>query len=1070
MRIKQCVLVVLTLLLPLSLWAATVSKEVAQCKAEAFVKSRFDKSAHRSQLQQVAGLRRASSLAAGSGYYVFNVGQQQGFVIVGGDDRMVEILGYSDRGEFNSDAIPDGLSYLLDGYARQLSWADAQAHNVQSVAVRRAAARQSISPLIMTQWNQNTPYNNLCPEVNYSKDGKQYSGKTATGCVATAMAQVMYYHQYPTAATSAVPGYSARNGYSTQAALDPTTFDWNSMTKTYTTSTTGAAADAIAELMQYCGWALQMNYNLPSVGGSSAFNVNIVDALRYYFGYDATVTYAQRQHYTYQQWIDLIYTELAARRPVVLGGQSAGGGHSFVCDGYDTGDYFHINWGWSGSSDGYYRLSALNPWEQGIGGSSTLDGFSFTQDAVVGIRPYESAVGQPCLSLELFQFTSDGLSATQTVSRSTSDDAFTDISLYLSVCSYLYGTNSFDYVVQLVSADGTQSYTLYEADGQSMTFNNNQKVNASVATPAALANGIYYIKVLSRATGQTDWQECYDGHQMQMTAVVSDNELTITAPFVSGTKPTIVAVKVDGNKMVGYEQEVIVSLLGGAIPFHNNLQLYVDGKNVMGKTVDIEAGQSADVRFVYTPVKAGDNVLTVRAAGTVVGSHTETIEASDATNTQDLTLTASIANLADGKLYGNALRVTAHVTNTSADHKFSGRVTCSLRTYADAEAANYLKANAIGRNIVIDESGSLDVPFGWTGLEKGRYYVLRFTYQKGDGEGGTSVTDLLLTDRYEMGEGYLVRLADGTTDILPLSATISVDANAVSVDLTSISTLDAITLTPSTNPNCLYLLADGAVTPDALSECNVVKGSVADVLTLTDGYNFSSPIQFTASAVSYTRTFTVPASSNAGWSTIMLPFAVQTVNCEELGAVDWFHSSSDTGKNFWLKSFTSDAAGVVNFSHATELAAYTPYIIAVPGDTWGDSWRMTGRAVTFTGADATIQPTDEASLSGMNYLFGGTTCAKVLTDSYLLNAAGSNFVSQASATADAFRGWFSPLSISSLSRPSLAIGQGTLTGIQSLHADEPASTGFYTLDGRRLTGRPVVKGLYIINGKKVVVN
>ena len=492
----KIIYVIILSALVLPIWAQQVDEMEARQRAETFLGQR-GKALHAPALRKAAKSRgtTSSDTDVAAVYYLFNVGSDEGFVIVSGDDRAAAILGYADSGSISEDDMPDGLRYMLDGYAEEVA---ALRDNADEVAAlrdtdsgydrrqsrRSATVRTAIAPLVATQWDQDAPYWNLCPAI----DGTQ----CVTGCVATAMAQVMHYHQWPTAATTDIPGYTSRNNLHTLDTLDATTFDWANMTATYSTSATGTPADAVAKLMQYCGWALQMNYNTNSAGGSSAYNVSIAEALKAYFGYDGSVTYAQRQHYTYQEWVSMVYGELASRRPVILGGQATGGGHSFVCDGYDTDDYFHINWGWSGSSDGYFRLSALNPYEQGIGGSSTLDGFSFTQDAVIGIQPYTSTTAAACLSVEKMQFDDAGTTATQTVSRDNSGDAFTGLSLYLRLCSYLFGTNSFDYAVNLVDGSGSTLATFYEASNQSMAFNTDAVVSlSSLSTPAALADGTY---------------------------------------------------------------------------------------------------------------------------------------------------------------------------------------------------------------------------------------------------------------------------------------------------------------------------------------------------------------------------------------------------------------------------------------------------------------------------------------------------------------------------------------------------------------------------------------------------
>lgn len=317
-----------------------------------------------------------------SGLYVFNVKDEGGFVIVSNDDRTTPILGFSDSGSLDPASMPNNMRAWLQGYADEIAWL--QQHGSKASGLKKARGKvgshstDPVAPLISTTWNQGAPYNNLCPK---------YDGNTrsATGCVATAMAQVMYYHKWPTSATASIPGYTTGSYSLSVSSLSATTFSWSSMKDSYTSTETGTSATAVAKLMQYCGASVQMDY-----GPESGSNTNMVAmALKTYFDYNSTTQFVSRSYYTYAKWTDLIYHELAHARPVVYGGQSSGGGHEFVCDGYkyENGtDFFHINWGWGGMSDNYFVLSALDPDQQGIGGSSSTDGFHYGQDAVIGIQ------------------------------------------------------------------------------------------------------------------------------------------------------------------------------------------------------------------------------------------------------------------------------------------------------------------------------------------------------------------------------------------------------------------------------------------------------------------------------------------------------------------------------------------------------------------------------------------------------------------------------------------------------------------------------------------------------------
>ena len=287
---KTVLAFVLLLLLPLTVAAAVVSESEARQKAQAFIAQRGIAS-KTATLVGVRGLNHASArrVPGRTGtpdYYVYNIGEGQGFVIVSADDRTVPVLGYADSGRFDEAEMPDGLRYLLDGYAEQMAFLDetydGNDDSEASAASRAMApkkvlttARTPIDPLIESRWNQAAPYNTYCPE---------WEGETTvTGCVATAMAQVMYYHRYPRSACSAVPGYTTREHKMVLDALPAFSFTWDDMAPVYSGNSFSDAdpsVQAVAKLMQYCGWALQMNYGLSADGGSSAYNEAIPDILQ----------------------------------------------------------------------------------------------------------------------------------------------------------------------------------------------------------------------------------------------------------------------------------------------------------------------------------------------------------------------------------------------------------------------------------------------------------------------------------------------------------------------------------------------------------------------------------------------------------------------------------------------------------------------------------------------------------------------------------------------------------------------------------------------------------------------
>lgn len=311
-----------------------------------------------------------------AGLYIFDKGSPSGFVILSADDVAAPMLGFSDNGTFNEDFMSPEMKWWLGEYTRQIEYARKNGAPAYKEKPTRGD-KEAIAPLVKTKWDQGTPYNLMTPEV----EGKN----CVTGCVATAMAQVMKYWNFPENGTG--------EGTCTVQLPDNTTqkekmdfneqiFDWSNMLDSYDANATDEQNLAVAYLMKACGYAVHMNYGLDE---SSAALYYVSTSLVSNFGYNQNLQFCQRDYYTFSEWSDLIYDELAAGRPVPYGGQSSEGGHAFICDGYDANGYFHFNWGWSGMSDGYFLLNALNPNSLGIGANG--GGYNFSQDAIVGIQP-----------------------------------------------------------------------------------------------------------------------------------------------------------------------------------------------------------------------------------------------------------------------------------------------------------------------------------------------------------------------------------------------------------------------------------------------------------------------------------------------------------------------------------------------------------------------------------------------------------------------------------------------------------------------------------------------------------
>lgn len=356
------------LILTICAKAGFVNREQARAKAHHFL---MEKGRNRQLMDAETRTKavRSRGMALPDYYYVFNADGEQGFVIVSADDRTPEILGYCSEGSFDADEMPSNMAAWLQGYEDQIKYL--QENDCQPVLTRSyGESMPAVAPLIKTRWNQGTPYNNDLPFY----DGK----RCITGCTATALAQVMYYYQYPTGMTTEIPGYTTTSNRIHVDRLPATTFDWSQMALSYTGSTASIQNAAVAHLMEYCSKALQSDLDPNS---TSAYLSMQEYALYNYFGYRKSLKMKNRNTMSSAQWIELLYEEISAGRPVLYRGDGIGA-HAFILDGSDDDGMFHFNWGWGGYCDGFFKLDALTPAGRN---------YSYNHWAIVDILPPSNA-------------------------------------------------------------------------------------------------------------------------------------------------------------------------------------------------------------------------------------------------------------------------------------------------------------------------------------------------------------------------------------------------------------------------------------------------------------------------------------------------------------------------------------------------------------------------------------------------------------------------------------------------------------------------------------------------------
>lgn len=708
--IKRLLQLSLLFMLCLSAWAGNVTREEAMQKALQFVNKQ-------PRMQKGKALRpvprKAVSNVKGEqeGYYVFNVGEKQGFVLVSGDDRTPAILGYSEKGEFAEHQMPENLRWWLEEYERQLQALD----KIESVKAS-SVLRSPVQPLMESQWYQNAPYWNQCPidPVTYNR--------SYTGCEATAIAQIMYYHKYPQRTTETIPSYITSTRSVMMPEVPVTDIDWDNMLPVYTETASQQQQNAVATLMYLCGTALEMDYTSKASG---AYGIDAPIALKTYFGYDEGMKYQFREEYTASEWDGLVYEELIQKRPVLYMGQSVGGGHAFVVDGYSEDNLFHVNWGWGGLCDGYFLLSILNPYSnEGIGASSSTDGYSFGQEIVTGIQP---PTGRPVDSDRLITtyFYADQEKIDEVWPRDSLGGFTVPFYYYyrnntMSNLAFEYGIGIFDQQDKLVEA-----HTLGDSIYAPLAYRGDVTVRPSIASQ--LAAGDYTIKGISRRTGVEQWKENTYSDMWQVLASVSDTAVTITTPYYNYSSSNLEVV--GSQPVVGLPLTIRANVANSGMLQHETLYLMVNGKIAAGRQFEVGSNDTISIDFVFVPTMSGSNTVKLIQ---LVGRYYKTFASKtfyvNAAPTIELTDEISIEGLNNkGMIPSTTAHIIVTLTNNSTlDYK--DEVRGVLYTYD-------VNGRLTGSTAYIQE---YELGSGKTGtwelyvdtLKNGRKYSFAFAYRK----------------------------------------------------------------------------------------------------------------------------------------------------------------------------------------------------------------------------------------------------------------------------------------------------------------------------------------------------
>ncbi len=666
---------------------------------------------------------RAQQNTLAPSYYIFNVGKGEGYVIAAADDRVPAVLGYSNRGQIDPDNMPENMKEWLQSYSDQLEYLNS--HPDVPIA-RRTVSGEAIRPLLDSRytegpiaWDQTAPYNDLCP-----LDGSSHS---LVGCVATAMAQLMYYWKYPAATTETIPGYTTKKRKIQMPDIPAgTIIDWDNILPRYTGYETDAQKNAVANLMLLCGTAVEMDYTFEFSGASTALAAR---ALRDYFDYDEATNYRQRVDYHEGEWNQKVYDELKAGRPVYYDGDSSGSGHAFVVDGYGGDDYFHVNWGWGGSSNDYFLLSILDSKNNsGSGASKSADGYSFGQGAIFGVQPN---TGKPDKELRLLTATAGAIFCDTVMTRKSISENF-KVKLGFAVINHWDATYKFDLGVVCVDAYGQKLFNEgVLATGVELGPDWGMADPSGLAVDLKLGSGTNemtcFVIPISRPTGTDTWYPSIGAYDYYVGINVKGDTLKLFPPVfnLNGT------LAFTGKKEAKTPIPVQTTITNNGTFWKGELFFMLNGKMTGGRHFDIEAGQTKPLDFTVIPDSAGRYEIAVATRQynsktndydyTTFIVDSVTVDSAAAAN---LTLTYDVTNATNYVVKEDTLKLLVAATNNGND-TYENQILADL--YKDGHDGYYYNTKTLKKDVKIAAGETVQLPFDFVNLEDDSYlFIIKY--------------------------------------------------------------------------------------------------------------------------------------------------------------------------------------------------------------------------------------------------------------------------------------------------------------------------------------------------------
>lgn len=913
---------------------------------------------------------------------------KQGFVIASNQAHTAPILGYSPHSTIDLEHLPQSLRYWISTYNAQIAQTTQRPSLPRLTSAVASPAltypiRPAIAPLCPTLWGQSGLFASKTPRV--------------AGCVAAAMAQIMYVHRHPQDVVHDIPSYYQNDLNLHIAGIKKDTpIQWSEMLPVYKDSNSSPSSkDAVASLLQICATAAHMHF---APGNSATPTANAVKAFKQYLGYNPNIRMLRRSQFTQADWENTLYRELAEGRPVLYTGYNnptsspdqITAGHAFVCDGFDGKGFYHINWGWQGASNGFFRLSVLNPSNNtAAGASASHDGYSTMQEMVIGIQPatpeqmkipYEKCynadiTGASTKSIDLLIHNANGQANNRLGIAIEQENGTWQVIYDTNVASknqlgytntnphlYWSDTKAYEQLPQ-----GTSKLVLVcRPQGWNKWVRIGAEDNYVIAHRD---DNKYSFDTFSSNSGDIFFSEGFhlavEGEMQPCHIRYNNAPANISARISNSGKDFLGALYVYVSTRAG-ERGNYAFQTNASIPHNKIRELHFFPQLHVG------------VNYISLCVKENKQLKTL---STLTITHPEV-----STDTRPLTITKGFPATVNGSHFASYITISNPTDKAINIDKQWSAYAQDLFYGGRQESVNI---NAIvpphsDSRYPIDFGTKPESRFNVTIRDASLKIIKTFTVH-------FTAKPLPASITYYDAQGHSLQFTIGQ----------DIPETAAALDLREVEDLRVLRCPAHLSPNLLLYVAADAVLPDTWQERNVIKGNTAERIRLHDGYDFYIPFAFTAHHIDYQRTLAHPIQQEEGWQTLALPFTATSISTPsatyEIGPAE---RETDVYIR-QLQGFDAQHVAIYGSLSAPQITAHFPYLIGV-------SPNIAAQPLHFTADHASIAATTLAPTNTAWMIAYDTHQSTTPRAAYIWSDTQTAYVPAAAAVVRPFRTYLQP--------------------------------------------------------------